>query len=200
MVGGKVSRFIGRTVYTTKHCSLKRNRIQNLRRLDQSGGFCFWFTQLRVKRELKQQRWRQLRKRHLKSEFALLHTFHPYSSNVCNSFWSWVLKDCIKVQEKKKKVVVLCSSPRKKREIRYLHVVVVQWRLRNVQKSVMHVPSCCFANINLLPFWRSRCRRRRQKRYQHFPVALRHESEKITWSVNLAIERFHSRTLQLCQY
>ena len=30
------------------------------------------------------------------------------------------------------------------------HVVVVQGRQRNVQKSVMHVQSCCFANLNLL--------------------------------------------------
>ena len=34
--------------------------------------------------------------------------------------------------------------------------------LRNVQKSVRHVQSCCFANLNLLPFCRSRCRRRRR--------------------------------------
>ena len=31
-----------------------------------------------------------------------------------------------------------------------------------VQKSVMHVQSCCFANINLLLFCRSRSRRRRR--------------------------------------
>ena len=40
------------------------------------------------------------------------------------------------------------------------HVVVVQWRQRNVQKSVMHIQSCCFAYLNLLLFWRSHCRRR----------------------------------------
>ena len=40
----------------------------------------------------------------------------------------------------------------KKREIRHCHVVVSQRRLRNVQKSVMHV------HIKLL-FCRSRCRR-----------------------------------------
>ena len=40
-------------------------------------------------------------------------------------------------------------------------MAVVQGRLRNVQKSVMHVQSCCFANQNLLLFSRSRCRRRR---------------------------------------
>ena len=33
-----------------------------------------------------------------------------------------------------------------KREIRHLHVVVVERRLTNVQKSVMYVQSCCFAN------------------------------------------------------
>ena len=39
-----------------------------------------------------------------------------------------------------------------KREIRHFHVVVVQWRQINVQKSVMHVQSCCFPNLNLLLF------------------------------------------------
>ena len=34
-----------------------------------------------------------------------------------------------------------------KREIRHFHVVAVQRRLRNVQKSVMHVQSCCSANL-----------------------------------------------------
>ena len=38
------------------------------------------------------------------------------------------------------------------REFRHFHVVVVQQLLRNVQKSVMHVQSCCFADINLLLF------------------------------------------------
>ena len=33
---------------------------------------------------------------------------------------------------------------------------------RNVQQSVMHVQSCCFANPNLLLFCRSRWRRRRR--------------------------------------
>ena len=39
-----------------------------------------------------------------------------------------------------------------KREIRKFHVVVVQQRQRNVQKSVMHVKKCCFVNLNLLLF------------------------------------------------
>ena len=50
-----------------------------------------------------------------------------------------------------------------KREIRYFHVVVVQRRLRNVQKSMMDVQSCYFANRNLLVFCRSCCRRRRRR-------------------------------------
>ena len=77
--------------------------------------------------------------------------------------WSWNLKDCIKVQKKKKKVVVFCSPSSTKREIRQFHVVVVQRRQRNVQKSVMHVQSCCFACLNLLLLCRSRCRRRRRR-------------------------------------
>ena len=42
-----------------------------------------------------------------------------------------------------------------KREIRHFHVVVSQRQLKNVQKSVMHVESCCFAKhkpIAFLPF------------------------------------------------
>ena len=37
-------------------------------------------------------------------------------------------------------------------DIRKVHVVVVQQWLRNVQKSIMHVQSCCFAYLNLCLF------------------------------------------------
>ena len=33
------------------------------------------------------------------------------SSNAGNFFWSWILKECDEVQEKRNKVVVLCSRP-----------------------------------------------------------------------------------------
>ena len=58
-------------------------------------------------------------------------------SNVGKCLWSWILRHCIKVQENKKKVVVLCSRPRElcEREFRYFHVVLVQRRQRNVQKK-----------------------------------------------------------------
>ena len=80
-------------------------------------------------------------------------------SYVGNFFGSWILKDCIKVQVKKKEVVVLCYRSSTKPEIRHLHVAVVQRRHRNVRKSVMCVQSCCFVNLNLLLFWCSHCRR-----------------------------------------
>ena len=40
----------------------------------------------------------------------------------------------------------------------------MQRRQRNVQKSVMHVQSCCFANQPYSLFCRSRGRRRRRRR------------------------------------
>ena len=67
--------------------------------------------------ELKQQRRRWLRKRHskVKPRCFKLHPAYSISfnsSNVGNFLWSWILEDCIKVQEEKKKVIVLCSRPR----------------------------------------------------------------------------------------
>ena len=53
--------------------------------------------------------------------------------------------------------VVFTYSVKRANEISKFHVAVVQRWLKNVQKSVMHVQSCCFANINLLLFCRSRC-------------------------------------------
>ena len=51
-------------------------------------------------------------------------------------------------KEKQSCCLVFTSST--KREIRHFHVVVVQRRQRNVQKSVMQAQSCCFANLKLL--------------------------------------------------
>ena len=61
-------------------------------------------------------------------------------------------------KEKQSRFVFTSSTIR---EILHFHVVaVMQWRQRNVQKSVMHVQSWCFANQNPLLFCRSRWRRR----------------------------------------
>ena len=52
-------------------------------------------------------------------------------------------------KEKESRCLVITSST--KREIGHLHVVVAQWlQLRNVQKSVMHVKSCCFASLKVI--------------------------------------------------
>ena len=64
------------------------------------------------------------------------------SSMVGNFFWSLILKDCIKGPEKKRKLVFLCSRPRQIVKLGNYMFVVVQRRLRNVQKRVVHVQSC----------------------------------------------------------
>ena len=66
------------------------------------------------------------------------------SSNVVNFLWSWILKECIEVQEKKKKVVVLRSRPPQNVLSRHSRAVTE----KNVQKSVMHIQSYCFPNLN----------------------------------------------------
>ena len=63
-------------------------------------------------------------------------------------------------QKEKENRCLVFMAPRK-REIRKFHVVVVQRRQRNVQKSVMHLQSCCFAYLNLLLVCRSRRHRHR---------------------------------------
>ena len=108
-----------------------------------------------IVRELKQQRPWRLRKRHLKSEFALPQTlsrlFHLVQFIKC---WQFSLELNSKRlhwssgKEKESRCLVISSSI--KREMRHFHVVVV------------HVQSCSFVNINLLLFCRSRCRRRRR--------------------------------------
>ena len=59
---------------------------------------------------LKRQR-RRLRKLHLKSEFASNLNRRLFHLIQFVKFWSCVLKHSIKVEEKRKKVVVLCSRP-----------------------------------------------------------------------------------------
>ena len=48
-------------------------------------------------------------------------------------------------EKEKEKFVFRLFTSSIKREIRHFHAVIVQWRQRNVQKSVLHVQSC-FAN------------------------------------------------------
>ena len=71
---------------------------------------------------------------------------------------SWVESERTVSKFRKRKRKILCcvhQLHKAAREIRKFHVAIVQRRLRNVQKSVMHVEISCFANINLffLPFY-----------------------------------------------
>ena len=56
-------------------------------------------------------------------------------------------------KEKENFCVVLTYVIKWASEIRKFHVAVVQQRLKNVQKSLMHVQSFSFANLKLLLFF-----------------------------------------------
>ena len=51
-----------------------------------------------------------------------------------------------RIQTEMVEFIALPSPFQKKLKISSFHDVVVQGRQRNVQKIVMHVQSCCFAN------------------------------------------------------
>ena len=92
-------------------------------------------------REFNQRRRQRQRKRHPKANSRCFKVHHSY----CNSF-------NILIFWKENLCHVFPSSIKRK-----FPAVVVQWRQRNVQKSLMHVQSCW----NLLLFYRFRCRRGR---------------------------------------
>ena len=118
--------------------------------------------------EFNQQRRRRLRKRPgLISEVALHKTlsrlFHLVPFIKCWQFSLELNSKRLSLSSGKEiESRCLVFSASEKREIRQFHVVVVHWRQRNVQKSMMHVQSCCLANLNQLLFCRSRWRRRRR--------------------------------------
>ena len=113
-------------------------------------------------REFKQQRRRRLRKRHFKSvkNSTLSHWFQIVQFVKCRQIFLELNSKRLFQSSGKEKESRLFFTSSTKREIRHFHVVVVQRRQRNVQKSLIHVQTCCFANLNLLLFCRSRCRRR----------------------------------------
>ena len=118
-------------------------------------------------RELKQQGRRRLRKPHLKSEYAL-----PQASS-CLLYLVQFVK-CWKI------FLILNGlhnrSSGKKKDSRFLVFTFIFSKKVKLErftsqscndckemykKGVMHAQSCCFANLNLSPFCRSRCRLRR---------------------------------------
>ena len=118
-----------------------------------------------VNKEREQQRQQRLRKRHLKSEAALLQTLsrliHLVQFVKC---WKFFLELNSKRLFQSSESCGLEFTSSTKREIMHFHVLDVQWRQRNVGKSVMHVQGCCFLNLNLglLLFCRFRWRHRRR--------------------------------------
>ena len=108
-------------------------------------------------KELKQQRRRRLRKRHLKNEFALLQNLSRLFHLVqFVKGWQFFLESnsqrLYRRSGKGKESRCLVFSSSTKREIRYFHVVVIQWRQTNVKQGVMEVQSCCFSILNLFLF------------------------------------------------
>ena len=67
-------------------------------------------------------------------------------------FWELKSKGLQKSSGEEKESCSLLFPSSTKREFRHLHVVVVQRRQRKVQKSVMHVQICCFANVRPCPY------------------------------------------------
>jgi len=86
---------------------------------------------------------------HLKRVFALFQVFDLIKFHSARQCWGNFLglnpKGPYLSSEKENVCAVFTCSIKQAREIRKFHVSVVHRRLRNVQKSVMHVQSYCFA-------------------------------------------------------
>ena len=87
-------------------------------------------------------------------------------SNVDKFFWSWILEDCIEVQEKKKESRLVFTSSTK-REIRHFHVVIVQWRREMYKKAWC---TCKIVVLLIQTFFRCRYRCLRRSRCLSSPI------------------------------
>ena len=74
-------------------------------------------------------------------------------SNASELFWSWISINHIQVHKEKENFVIACLRPSQNVKLGIFNVVAVQWRQRNVQKSVMHVQSCYFALSSFCVFY-----------------------------------------------
>ena len=86
-----------------------------------------------------QQRRRRLRKRHLKMNLHCLKLNSPYSN-----FLELNSKGLHQSPGKEKLSCCFLFPSSTKHEIRQFYVVVMQRLQSNVQKSLMHMQSCCF--------------------------------------------------------
>ena len=99
------------------------------------------------------------RKRHLKGEFApfqtssILFNFILVCKILAKSSGIESERTVSEFRKRKENSCAVFTNPYKRaREIRKFQVSDLQRRLTNVQKSVMHVQSRCFADINRLLF------------------------------------------------
>ena len=98
---------------------------------------------------LKQRRRPRQQKRHLQSEFALpqtlSHLFHLVQFvKCCQIFLELNFKGLYQSSGKEKESCCRVVPSSTKREVGHFHAVVVQRRLRNVQKSAMQVQELLF--------------------------------------------------------
>ena len=110
-----------------------------------------------------------------------------FNFNLCRCLQNFLglnLKGPYQSLEKGRGSFVSCSPAPWSRRVK---LGIVLLRLRNVQKSVIHMQSCCFANINLLLFCRSRC--------FHCQSCL---SSILLWSTNFATMVAWCHTSPLC--
>ena len=114
----------------------------------------------------KQQRLWWLQKRHLESEFAPLQTLSRLSHRVqfVKCWWTFLELNSKGLyrrsrKEKESRCLVFTSC---QREIRHLHVIVMQKRQRNLQKKRDARANLLFCLSNLLLFCRCRCRLHRR--------------------------------------
>ena len=78
---------------------------------------------------------------------AIIPTLLFCQNYIGDFFRSWFRKEWILVH----KIVFLFSWPPQNMKLESFNTRVMQWLQRNVQKSVMHVQSCCFASLKREP-------------------------------------------------
>ena len=80
--------------------------------------------------------------------------------------------------------------------IRHFHVVIVQGRQRNVQKSVMHVQSCCLLN-KPIAFLRSPSSLLKLPKIEH-KLTLKWRILRICWITNLRSRHQEVSSIRAC--
>ena len=92
----------------------------------------------------------------IKIEFALLQTllcsFYLFQFKCCKTFWQLKSNGLYQSSGKGKENCLAFTSSTKREIIRHFHFVVMQLRQRNVEKSVIHVQSCCFETYCFFAF------------------------------------------------